>query len=60
MSIKTTLKPGELSERAGIYVSQKTKQRTTLDNGEKAPPTPVPNDHWKLEIATNPKFRPKR
>ena len=51
---KDKLKPGEIVDRSGIYTST-SGQRTTLDRGETAPPTPKPNEQWKLTVETNPK-----
>jgi hypothetical protein len=51
----TPIKPGQKVEQSGIYQSTKTGQRTTLDRGEKAPPTPTGGEKWKAKIITNPK-----
>jgi len=55
MSDKDKLKPGETVDRSGIYTSSTSKQRTTLDRGETAPPTPKPGEKWNLTVETNPK-----
>ncbi len=52
---KSKLTPGEKVERSGIYTSTKSRKRTTLDKGEKAPPTSEPGEQWKLTTETNPK-----
>lgn len=59
MSDKDTLKPGETVDRSGIYTSTHSKQRTTLDRGDTASPTPQSGEKWKLTVETNPK-KPKR
>lgn len=52
---KNKLKPGETVDRSGIYESDITNQKTTLDKGATAPPTKQAGEHWKLKIETNPK-----
>ena len=40
------LKPREKIKESGIYVSTKTRQRTTLDKNETASPTRKPGEKW--------------
>lgn len=49
------IKPGQKVKDSGIYQSTRTGQKTTLDHGEKAPPTPKPGEKWKPKVITNPK-----
>jgi hypothetical protein len=49
------VKPGEKVKNSGIYESSKSRVRTTLDKGEKAPPTPGSGEKWKPKVITNPK-----
>jgi hypothetical protein len=51
---KTTLKPGEVADVSGIYKDTKSAQRTTIEEGLTAPPTPKPGGKWKLVDRTNP------
>lgn len=51
------LKPREKIKESGIYVSTKTRQRTTLDKNETASPTRKPGEKWVMEIPTDPKKR---
>lgn len=51
------IKPGEKAPESGIYKDTKSTQRATLDNREKAPPTPEKGGKWKLEVPTNPRKR---
>lgn len=50
----TPIKPGAITPKSGIWESTRSKQRTTLDKGEKAPPTPHAGEKWKIKIKTNP------
>jgi hypothetical protein len=52
------IKPGETVQESGIYESSKSHQKTTLDKGETAPPTPKKHEEWQPKVITNPK--PKR
>ncbi len=49
------IKPGQKVEQSGIYQNTKTGQKTTLDRGETAPPTPIGGEKWKPKVITNPK-----
>ncbi len=49
------VKPGEKVTDSGIYKSTKSGVKTTLDKGEKAPPTPQAGEKWKPDVITNPK-----
>jgi hypothetical protein len=51
------VKPGQKTTESGIYKDTKDGRRTTLDKGEKAPPTSSPGAKWKVEIPTDPKKR---
>jgi hypothetical protein len=51
------LKPGQIVKESGIYKDSRGTERTTLEKGLKAPPTPRPGDKWKPEIPTDPKKR---
>ena len=57
MKERPTIKPGEKAPISGIYKDIHSDRRTTLDNDEKAPPTPHVGGKWKLEIPTDPKKR---
>jgi hypothetical protein len=49
------VKPGQSTTDSGIYESSKSHKRTTLDKGEKAPPTPLKGEKWNAKVITNPK-----
>jgi hypothetical protein len=58
MSVKgkvAPVKPGEKVTDSGIYQSSKSHTKTTIDKGEKAPPTPTSGEKWKAKVITNPK-----
>jgi hypothetical protein len=48
------VRPGERVKDSGIYESDKSKERATMVEGEKAPPTPRPGEKWKQVHNTNP------
>jgi hypothetical protein len=43
---RSTVKPGQIVERSGIYQDPKSGERTTLVQGKVAPPTPEPRSKW--------------
>ncbi len=51
---KKSIKPGQTVPDSGIYISSKSKQRTTIVKGEPAPPTPQKGETWKQTVDTNP------
>ena len=55
---KTTLKPGEIADVSGIYKDMNSPQRTTIEKGLAAPPTPERGGKWKLVTPTKPPQKP--
>ncbi len=54
MPKKPTVKPGQNVPDSGIYQSSETGQKTTLTEGETAPPTKKKGEVWKQVVDTNP------
>jgi hypothetical protein len=48
-----TIRPGQTVQDSGIYSTQ--GRRSTLVQGEPAPPTPKPGQVWRQVVDTNPK-----
>jgi hypothetical protein len=51
---KPTVKPGATVPDSGIYKSSISHTRSTMVQGEPAPPTPKKGEVWKQIINTNP------
>jgi hypothetical protein len=49
--------PGEKVKDSGIYESSVSKERATMVQGEKAPPTPQRGERWRQVYNTNPDRR---
>jgi len=48
---KNALKPGEITEIAGLYRADMSKAKATLEVGEPAPPAPLKGERWSLVLA---------
>ena len=49
-----TVRPGQSVKDSGIYQSSKTHTRSTMVEGERAPPTKKPGEVWNQVHNTNP------
>ncbi len=50
---KSTIKPGQRVPDSGIYQDTQSGRRSTLVEGEPAPPTPGKGGRWRQKILTN-------
>lgn len=49
------LRPGQITERSGIYRDLKSGETTTLVRGKVAPPTPERGGGWKEIVDSHPR-----
>jgi hypothetical protein len=50
-----TLRPGQKTDRSGIYQDTKSGETTTLVRGKVAPPTPERGGRWREVVDSHPR-----